>query len=115
MDIESDATGQVTGFTMGPQKFLRLPPSRPDIPGPWRSYLGSFGPPFIPLVVSARHGRLYAMTENAADYRLTPVNRRVFAFPPGLYSDEHLVFLAQGREQTRKVDMANMMLSSVSA
>jgi len=115
VEMQGDAAGRVIGFTMGPQKFIRLPAGRPDIPGSWRGYLGSFGPAFIPLVVSARHGRLYAMTENAADYRLTPVNRRVFAFPPGLYSDEHLVFLAEGREKTRKVDMANMVLSSVSA
>ena len=113
LDIECDAAGQVTGFTMGPQKFMRAHASRGDIPGPWRSYLGSFGPAFIPLVLSVRRGHLYAMTENLADYRLTPVNRRVFAFPPGLYADEHLVFLGEGRGQTQKVDMANMILSRI--
>ena len=113
VDVERDAAGQVAGFKMGEQKFMRAPASQRDIPGPWHSYLGSFGPAFIPLVLSARHGHLYAMTENLADYRLTPVNRRVFAFPPGLYADEHLVFLSDGRGQTRRVDMANMMLSRV--
>jgi CubicO group peptidase (beta-lactamase class C family) len=115
VDFQRNPASQVAGFTMGPQKFMRLPASRPDIPGPWRAYLGSFGPAFIPLVVTARHSRLYAMTENAADYRLTPLNHRVFAFPPGLYADEHLVFLAEGRDQTQRVDMANMMLSGVPA
>jgi CubicO group peptidase (beta-lactamase class C family) len=115
VDFQRDPAGHVAGFTMGPQKFMRLPASRTDIPGPWRPYLGSFGPPFIPLVVSARHGRLYAMTENAADYRLTPLTRRVFALPPGLYTDEHLVFLGERRDETQRVDMANMILSSVPA
>ncbi|HXP60917.1 MAG TPA: serine hydrolase domain-containing protein [Dongiaceae bacterium] len=115
VDFEGDSSGRVTGFVMGGQKFMRRPASRPDIPGAWRSYLGSFGPPFIPLVVSARHGRLYAMTENAADYHLTPLNRRVFAFPPGLYADEHLVFLAEGDDQTRRVEAANMVLAGLSA
>ena len=115
VDFEGDSSGQVTGFVMGGQKFMRRPARRPDIPGAWRPYLGSFGPPYIPLVVSARHGRLYAMTENAADYHLTPLNRRVFAFPPGLYADEHLVFLAEGDERTRRVEAANMVLSSLSA
>ena len=32
------------------------------------------------------------MTENMADYRLTPLNRTVFKMPPGLYEDEQLVF-----------------------
>jgi CubicO group peptidase (beta-lactamase class C family) len=115
VDFEGDSTGQVTGFVMGAQKFMRRCASRPDIPGGWRAYPGSYGPAFIPLVVSARHGRLYAMTENAADYRLTPLNRRVFAFPPGLYADEHLVFLAEGDDPTRRVEVANMVLSSLSA
>jgi CubicO group peptidase (beta-lactamase class C family) len=115
VDFQRDPAGQVAGFTMGSQKFIRLPGSGSDIPGAAGRYLGSFGPAFIPLVVSARHSHLYAMTENAADYRLTPLDRDVFAFPPGLYTDERLVFLAEGRDQTQRVNMANMRLSSLSA
>ena len=114
VDFLRDAASQVTGFTLGPQEFRRVPSRRDEIPEAWHCYLGSFGPACIPLVLSQRHGHLYAMTENLADYRLTPLNRRVFAFPPGLYADEHLVFLAEGRGQTPRVDMANMVLSRVS-
>jgi CubicO group peptidase (beta-lactamase class C family) len=77
---------------------------------PWDRYLGAYGPPFIPLVVSVRHGHLYAMTENLADYRLTPVNRHVFAFPEGLYADEHLVFLTDLDGKVCGVNLANMVL-----
>ncbi|HEY5909828.1 MAG TPA: serine hydrolase domain-containing protein [Verrucomicrobiae bacterium] len=102
--------GEATGFTMGVQKFARVAPGGPEIPSDWRPYLGSYGPGFIPLVVSWRNGHLYAMTENMADYRLTPVNRYVFAFPPGLYADEHLVFLSGRQGKPRRVDLANMIL-----
>ncbi len=89
VDFEHNAAGQVTGFNMGLQKFARVPAGAPQLPASWRAYLGSYGPDFIPLVVSARHGHLYAMTENLADYRLTPLNRHVFSFPLGLYTDEY--------------------------
>jgi hypothetical protein len=108
--FERDAAGQVTGFSLGPQKFSRLPAQPPAIPREWQVYLGSYGPKFIPLVISARHGHLYAMTENMVDYRLTPVNRHVFAMPPGLYEDEHLVFLPDRRGRPHSVNLANMVL-----
>ena len=108
--FDRDGAGRVTGFTLGIQKFTRVPPNAPEIPPEWRAYLGSYGPSFIPLVVSARHGHLYAMTENVADYRLTPVNRHLFAFPPGLYVDEHLVFLTDRSGKPHSVDLANMVL-----
>ncbi len=92
-------------------KFNRLNPSDAGRASPpWEHYLGVYGPPFIPLVVSTRHGHLYAMTENLADYRLTPVNRHVFAFPEGLYADEHLVFLTDLDEKVCGVNLANMVL-----
>ena len=108
--FERDAAGRITGFSMGPQKFTRVAPNPPDIPREWRHYLGSYGPRFIPVVVSARHGHLYAMTENMADYRLTPVDRQVFAMPPGLYADERLVFLGDPRRRPPSVNLANMIL-----
>jgi|GEM_PF-2903778 len=41
---------------------------------------------------SIRNGHLYAFTENMLDYRPGPLTRSVFRMPPGLYTDEHLVF-----------------------
>lgn len=108
--FERDAAGEVTGFTLSGQRFARAPANPPAIPRQWRAYLGRYGPCFIPLVLSERHGHLYAMTENLADYRLTPVNRHVFAMPPGLYEDEHLVILTDARGRPRAVNLANMVL-----
>jgi hypothetical protein len=105
-----DSSERITGFTMGPQRFTRVSPNAPDLPREWHAYFGSYGPSFIPLVVSARHDHLYAMTENMVDYRLTPLNRHVFAFPPGLYVDEHLVFLSDRRGKPHSVSLANMVL-----
>ena len=108
--FEMGEDGRVRGFVMGPQTFQRVAALPRSIPTPWRGCLGSYGPCFIPLVISERNGNLYAMTENMVDYRLTPVNRHVFAFPPGLYADEHLVFLGNGRGRPRYVSLANMVL-----
>ena len=83
-------------------KFARIDPAAAVETCPlWNSYVGSYGPDFIPLVISIRHGHLYAMTENLADYRLTPVNRNVFAMPAGLYADEHVVFLYRSPDGAR--------------
>lgn len=108
--FETGDDGHVRGFVMGPQTFRRVALGRRSIPAQWRGYLGSYGPRFIPLVISERNGNLYAMTENMVDYRLTPVNRHVFAFPPGLYGDEHLVLLGNGKGKPRFVSLANMVL-----
>jgi hypothetical protein len=108
--FERGVSGAIIGFTLGSQRFVRVPASTPDIPTAWKPFLGSYGPKFIPLVVSARHGHLYAMTENMVDYRLTPLNRHVFAFPPGLYADEHLVFMANDTRKPHSVSLANMIL-----
>lgn len=110
MVFERDATGKVTGFTLGPQRFTRVPAQTPEIPREWQAYLGSYGPRFIPVVISTRHGHLYAMTENMVDYRLTPLNRQVFAMPPGLYEDEHLIVLTDRRGKPHGVNLANMIL-----
>ncbi len=108
--FERDPGGRVTGFAMGPQRFSRVPAVPPPLPREWESCLGSYGPALIPIVISARHGHLYAMTENMVDYRLTPVNRHVFALPPGMYADEHLVFLPGRGGRPHSVNMANMIL-----
>lgn len=87
------ADGSVSEFQFLAQTFRRVAPAKtPKPPAAWQRFVGSYGPPFIPLVVSLRHGHLYAFTENMVDYRLTPINRSVFAMPPGLYTDEQLVF-----------------------
>ncbi len=110
--FERDTTGKAISFvTASGQKFARVEPSAAVATCPlWKTYEGSYGPSFIPLVVSVRHGHLYAMTENLADYRLTPINRNVFAFPAGLYADEHLVFLTGLNGKVVGVNMANMTL-----
>jgi hypothetical protein len=115
LDFTRNPSGEITGFEagiarIGRQHFQRASFEPAEIPREWRDYLGSYGPAFIPLVVSVRHGHLYAMTENLADYRLTPLNREVFAFPPGLYTHEHLVFLTDRRGKLHSVDLANMIL-----
>lgn len=107
---------RITGFTMGPQRFRRLPPSKlparsvEAIPAEWRRLLGSYGPDCIPLIVSVRHGHLYAMTENLFDYRLRPLSRQVFTLPPGLYADELLVFHLGRQQRATAVNLANMYL-----
>lgn len=85
--------GNINEFQMLGQTFKRVAPTAvTPPPAAWQQYVGSYGPAFIPLVVSIRHGHLYAFTENMVDYRLKPINRTVFAMPPGLYTDEQLVF-----------------------
>ena len=109
--FERNGAARVVGFTALKQKFERLDPAAIEEPCPqWEQYVGSYGPDFMPLVISVRHGHLYAMTENATDYRLTPINRRVFAFPPGMYADEHLVILDGPDGNIWGVDLANMVL-----
>jgi len=109
--FEQDGAGVISGFKYGPlQLFRRVPANPPPLPAYWRAFLGSYGPSFIPVVVSERHGHLYAMTENMVDYRLTPVNRNVCALPPGMYADEQIVFLTGTRGRPYSVNFANMLL-----
>lgn len=109
VEFSRDASGEMTFTALG-QKFSPAPSKPLPIPPAWRKFLGSYGPKFIPAVVSVRHGHLYVMTENMVDYRLTPLNRTTFAFPPGLYTDEHLVFNVDASGQARSVVLANMEL-----
>lgn len=108
--FERDATGAVTGFSLGGQKFARVPPNPRPIPKEWRAYLGSYGPSFIPLVISERRGHLYAMTENMVDYRLTPVNTYTFELPPGMYINEEIVFFPDSRGKPHALSLAGMVL-----
>ncbi len=96
-------------FTALGQTFVRAP-KRAPIPRPWRDLLGSYGPEFIPLIISERNGRLYAMTENMYDYALTPETETVFKMPPGLYTDERLVFHRDEKGRVKASVLANMPL-----
>ena len=109
--FERDAGGKVTGFTALGQKFRRVAmPLNAPIPPEWKRFLGVYGPDFIPLIITARHGHLYAMVENEYDYRLTPLNRTVFKMPPGMYVDEQIVFQTDARGQVHTAVLANMPL-----
>ena len=80
-EIQFDENGDApaSGFTALSQKFVRVDPARQTTPPPaWQAFSGMYGLPFIPLVVSVRHGHLYALAENEYDYRLTPQNRVAF-------------------------------------
>ena len=72
--------------------------------------MGSYGPPYIPLVIAIRHGHLYATLENEYDYRLTPENRVSFALPPGMYADERIVFQLDPSGKVAGAILANMYL-----
>lgn len=102
---------RVNGFTALSQKFERVDPKTvAELPAAWKEYLASYGPKFIPLILSARHGHLYAMTENMVDYRLTPLNRTVFNLPSGMYTDEQLVFQLGKDGRAHSAILANMTL-----
>lgn len=102
--------GKVSGFTMGLQKYARVALNPQPLPPHWKAFLGSYGPDFIPIIVTERHGHLYAMTENMVDYRLTPVNRNVCALPLGMYTDEHAIFLTGPDGKPHTVNFASMLL-----
>jgi CubicO group peptidase (beta-lactamase class C family) len=107
--FERDANGKITAFTTSGQKFTRVTVARRDH-GAWKALVGSYGPEFIPLIVSVKYGHLYAMTENEFDYRLTPVNGYVFKMPPGLYTDEQLVFQTDRKGRAHTAVLANVPL-----
>jgi hypothetical protein len=111
IQFERGADGKVAAFTAMDQKFSRVDPSRPaNVPPAWAEFTGSYGPDHIPLVVSIRHGHLYAMIENELDYRLIPAARNVFVCPPGMYREEYVVFLAGPNGKVHGVSVANMYL-----
>ncbi len=111
IQVLRDADGNVTGLESDSQTFRRVNANeKPQTPAAWQRLVGSYGPRFIPLVISVRHGHLYAMTENMVDYRLTPLNRVVFEMPKGLYEDEELVFQLDADGRVRSALLAGMLL-----
>jgi CubicO group peptidase (beta-lactamase class C family) len=113
-NFERDAGGAVRGFTALFQHFLRVDPAAvAEIPAAWNDFLGCYGPEFIPLVISVRHGHLYAMTENMFDYRLTPLNRTSFHLPTGMYLGEQLVFHRGADGGVYAATLANMVLERI--
>jgi serine beta-lactamase-like protein LACTB len=89
--FERDKDGKISSFTAAGQTFHRVA-TPAGAHAPWQNLVGTYGPRFIPLVVSTRNGHLYATVENEYDYRLTPLNTVTFNNPPGMYSDEQTVF-----------------------
>jgi hypothetical protein len=108
--FQEDDGRTIVGFQLGAQNFHRLGVQQPERQPDWRAFCGQYGPEFIPLIVSERNGHLYTMTENMADYRLTPINRNACALPPGMYWGEQLVFLAEPGGTPQAVNFAGMML-----
>ena len=108
--FDRHAAGKVTGFSVAPQKFVRVAERPGKLPEGWWKYCGVYGPDFIPIVVHEKFGLLYATTENRVDYLLTPVNRHVFAIPVGMYTDEFAVFLCGKDGQPHTLDFANVEL-----
>ncbi len=113
-NFERDAGGQVRGFTALFQHFIRVNPAAvAEIPAAWDDFLGCYGPEFIPLLISVKHGHLYAMTENMFDYRLTPLNRTSFHLPTGMYLGEQLVFNRGADGRVYAATLANMVLKRI--
>ncbi len=113
-NFERDAVGAVQGFTALFQHFARVDPAAAaEIPAAWNDFLGCYGPKFIPLVISVKHGHLYAMTENMFDYRLTPLNRTSFHLPTGMYLGEQLVFNRGADGRVYAATLANMVLKRI--
>lgn len=111
-EFKTNKAGEVTGFRLFGRTFVRAAePVNAEIPKSWKKFLGSYGADFVPLIVTARHGHLYAMTENFFDYRLTPMNGSVFKMPPGMYINEELVFQMDARGRVHTAVLANMPLS----
>lgn len=109
--FERDSSGKITGFSSFEQNFHRIDPGRlPTAHESWKPFLGAYGPAFIPLIISAKFGHLYATTENEFDYRLTPINGSVFQMPPGMYEGEQIVFQPNRHGKVHRVVFANMPL-----
>lgn len=111
--VEFDLSGDrpVTGFTALGQKFHPVAPDETSSSSAaWRPLLGSYGPAFIPIVLSVRHGHLYAQVENEYDYRLTQVDRATFRLPSGMYDDEQIVIQFAPDGRVLGLLMANMYL-----
>jgi CubicO group peptidase (beta-lactamase class C family) len=114
IEFHRDDKGKVTGFEAVGQTFRRVDPdAQRNTPEAWQRFLASYGPEFIPLVISIKHGHLYAMTENMVDYRLVPVNQTVFNMPEGMYEGEHLVFQVGPDGRVHSTVLAGMLLRRI--
>lgn len=110
-NFKTNQAGKATGFSLFGRTFVRATePIDAEIPKSWKQFLGNYGADFVPLIVTSRHGHLYAMTENFFDYRLTPMNGSVFKMPPGMYVNEELVFQSDGLGRVHTAVLANMPL-----
>jgi len=105
-----DDRGKIRGFEMGIQHFERVRRHRQPRTKAWDAFCGSYGRPFIPLVISERYGHLYATTENMVDYRLTPIDANVFLLPAGLYAEERVEFLQEASAPSYAVRFAGITL-----
>ncbi len=110
-EFEAAADGSIKGFTAAGQEFRRVGEFSPETPAAWIELVGVYGPEFIPLVVSVRNGHLYGAIENEYEYRLKPIDRVTFALPPGMYTDEQLVFQIDAAGKAIGAIMANQYLS----
>lgn len=109
--FDRDAAGQGIAFRAIEQKFTRVDPrAAPPVAPLWSEFTGSYGSDFIPLVISVRHGHLYALIENEYDYRLIPMSRNVFRCPSGMYDEEQIVFHPGTDGRIHGVSIANMYL-----
>jgi len=104
-----DDDGTVTGFTALGQTFTRVG-EEPEPSPYWQRLLGAYGHDYIPVIVTIRHGHLYASIENEFDYRLHPVTRNIYRMSPGMYSDEFLEFVVDGQGRVQALVLANMYL-----
>ena len=111
--FHSDSNGKITGFTLGGQNYQRIPRKARELPSIWQELQGTYGHEFIPIIVSERHGHLYAMTENMVDYRLRPESRQVWSLPPGMYVDEEVVFQIDDMGRAFRMNFANMIFDRV--
>ena len=111
VEFDLSGDGPAAGFTAVNQKFHRVEPDQTAKSSEsWRPMLGSYGLHFIPVVLSVRHGHLYAQVENEYDYRLTQVDRATFRLPPGMYDDEQVVMQFAPDGRVLGLLMANMYL-----
>ena len=107
--FQKDADGRVSGFTALGRTFQRIQ-QEPAASPYWKHLRGAYGPDFIPVIISVRHGHLYASIENEFDYRLKPVTQNIYKMPPGMYSDEYLEFVLDHRGRVEALVLANMVL-----
>ena len=101
--------GSVTGFAGAHLEFQRVDPEAEyEYPAGWDNLTGSYGPEFIPLIITKKYGNLYAFVENVSDCRLTPLGDTLFKFEYGLYEGETLEFFLSPQGEVERVVMAHV-------